>query len=156
MSEAGKSPRQFSVGLKREIVSRLEAGEAVGKVARETGIARKLLYDWLKAYRRLGAAGLNRKRGPKPGTRRARASSGAAPSSPSSSPDAGPSAAALEEALARAEARIAELNRKRGPKPCGKIGKQQMDIDFFREALWLIDARDLSPRATLSTRSLKK
>ncbi len=34
MSEAGKSPRQFSVGLKREIVSRLEAGEAVGRVAR--------------------------------------------------------------------------------------------------------------------------
>ena len=55
MSEAGKSPRQFSVGLKREMVSRLEAGEAVGKAARETGIARKLLYDWLKAYQAPGA-----------------------------------------------------------------------------------------------------
>src|SRR5271157_2878201 len=111
MSEAGKSPRQFSAGLKREMVSRLEAGETVGRAARETGIARKLLYDWLKAYRALGEAGLNRKRGPKPGTRRANASSSAAPSGPSSSTDAGPSAAALEDALARAEARIAELER---------------------------------------------
>ena len=50
--------------------------------------------------------------------------------------------------LARARARIAELER--------KIGKQQMDLDFFREALRLIDARDRSSRATPSTRSLKK
>ena len=50
--------------------------------------------------------------------------------------------------LARAQARIAELER--------KIGKQQMDLDFFREALRLIDARDRSSRATPSTRSLKK
>ncbi len=31
MSEAGKSPRQFSVEMKREIDLRVEAGEAVGK-----------------------------------------------------------------------------------------------------------------------------
>ena len=56
------------------------------------------------------------------------------------------------------------LNRKRGRKPGGarvaelerKIGKQQMDLDFFREALRLIDARDRSSRATPSTRSSKK
>ena len=52
LSEAGKSPPQFFDELKREIVLRREAGEAVGKVARETGIARKL-----KAYLRLGAGG---------------------------------------------------------------------------------------------------
>jgi hypothetical protein len=49
--------------------------------------------------------------------------------------------------LARAQARIVELER--------KIGKQQMDLDFFREALRLIDARDRSSRATPSTRSSK-
>ena len=52
MSEAGKRPRQFSDGLKREIVLRLEASEVVAKVRRETGITRKLLYDWLKAHAR--------------------------------------------------------------------------------------------------------
>jgi len=148
MSEAGKSPRQFSVGLKREVVSRLEAGEAVGKAARERGIARKLLYDWLKAYRALGEAGLNRKRGPKPGTRRARASSSAAPSGPSSSADAGPSAAAPEDALAGDEARIAELER--------LIGRQQADLDFFREALRLWDATTPHGGAPTSTRSSNK
>jgi len=52
------------------------------------------------------------------------------------------------QARTQAGRRIAELER--------KIGKQQMDLDFFREALRLIDARDLSSRATPSTRSLKK
>src|SRR5271166_3434718 len=56
--------------------------------------------------------------------------------------------AALRVAGGQAQARIAELER--------KIGKQQMDLDFFREALRLIDARDRSSRATPSTRSLKK
>ena len=73
-------------------------------------MAGRLSGDW--------RGGLNRKRGPKPGF--ARASSDAAPA-----PDAA-------SELARAKARIAELER--------KIGKQQMDLDFFREALRLIDA----------------
>jgi hypothetical protein len=68
----------------------------------------------------MGVAGLNRKRGPKKGFSAARAGSDAAPA-----PDA-------PSELARAKARIAELER--------KVGKQQMDIDFFREALRLIDA----------------
>ena len=59
-----------------------------------------------------------------------------------------PGVAGAASDLARARARIAELER--------KIGKQQMDLDFFREALRLIDARDPSSRATPSTRSLKK
>ena len=56
--------------------------------------------------------------------------------------------AALRAENESLKARIAELER--------KIGKQQMDLDFFREALRLIDARDRSSRATPSTRSLKK
>ena len=101
----------------------------------ELKIRRKLLYEWRAAYRKLGAAGLNRKRGRKPGGARA-------------SPDAAPATPAPLTELARAQARIVELER--------KIGKQQMDLDFFREALRLIDARDLMSRATPSTRSLKK
>ena len=117
------------------MVLRLEAGERIAAVAEELKIRRKLLYEWRAAYRKLGAAGLNRKRGPKRGGARA-------------SPDAAPATPASLSDLAQAQARIAELER--------KIGKQQMDLDFFREALRLIDARDRSSRATPSTRSSKK
>ena len=133
MSQQGM--RTFSTEFKQAVVLRLEAGERIAAVADELKIRRKLLYEWRAAYRKLGAAGLNRKRGRKPGGARA-------------SPDAAPATPAPLTELARAQARIAELER--------KIGKQQMDLDFFREALRLIDARDRSSRATPSTRSLKK
>ena len=133
MSQRGM--RTFSTEFKQAVVLRLEAGERIAAVADELKIRRKLLYEWRAAYRKLGASGLNRKRGRKPGGARA-------------SPDAAPATPAPLTELARAQARIAELER--------KIGKQQMDLDFFREALRLIDARDRSSRATPSTRSLKK
>lgn len=133
MSQQGM--RTFSTEFKQAVVLRLEAGERIAAVSDELKIRRKLLYEWRASYRKFGVAGLNRKRGRKPGGARARPA--AAPATP----------APLTE-LARAQARIAELER--------KIGKQQMDLDFFREALRLIDARDRSSRATPSTRSLKK
>ena len=133
MSDQGM--RAFSTEFKQAVVLRLEAGERIAAVSDELRIRRKLLYEWRAAYRKFGAAGLNRKRGRKPGGARA-------------SPDAAPATPAPLTELARAQARIAELER--------KIGKQQMDLDFFREALRLIDARDRSSRATPSTRSLKK
>ena len=133
MSQQGM--RVFSTAFKESAVLRLTAGERLAEVARELGIARKLLYEWRGAYRKLGAAGLNRRRGPKPMSARAR-------------PDAAPATPAPLSELARAQARIAELER--------KIGRQQVDLDFFREALRLIDARDPSSRATPSTRSSKR
>src|SRR5450755_4226543 len=63
--------RIFSSPFKEQIVRRLESGEALAGVSKELGIARKLLYEWRWAWRRHGAAGLNRRRGPKPGRRRA-------------------------------------------------------------------------------------
>src|SRR5271169_3480354 len=133
MSQEGM--RTFATEFKEAVVLRLDAGERVAAVADELKIRRKLLYEWRAAYRRLGAAGLNRKRGRKPGGIRA-------------SPDAAPATPAPLTELARAQARIAELER--------KIGRQAIDIDFFREALRLIDARDPSSRATPSTRSSKR
>ena len=130
MSHTGM--RTFTTDFKQGVVLRLEAGERLAAVADELKIKRKLLYDWRKAYRAMGLAGLNRKRGPT-GILAARASSEAAPA-----PDA-------SSELSRAKARIAELER--------KIGKQQMDIDFFREALRLIDALETKTSATSSTRS---
>ena len=118
--------RTFSTEFKQGVVLRLEAGERLAAVADELKIKRKLLYEWRAAYRTMGVAGLNRKRGPKARCLAARASSDAAPA-----PDA-------SSELARAKARIAELER--------KIGKQQMDLDFFREALRLIDALEAKLR----------
>jgi transposase-like protein len=132
--------RVFSTEFKEGVVLRLEAGERMAAVADELKIKRKLLYEWRAAYRAMGVAGLNRKRGPKPGILAARAS-----------PDAAPATPAALSALARAKARIAELER--------KIGKQQMDLDFFREALRLIDAleaKTAKTSATSSTRSSKR
>ena len=148
MSEPGKSPRQFSSAFKEGVVLRLEAGETIAAVAEETGVRRKLLYEWRDAYRSMGTAGFNRKRGPKPGTMRARASSGVAASAPSSAADVGPSAATPDDALARAQARVAELER--------LIGRQQADLHFFREALRLWDATPPNGGAPISTRSSKK
>ena len=112
--------RVFSTEFKAGRGSAARGWRTDAAVADELKIKRKLLYEWRAAYRAMGVAGLNRKRGPKPGYLAARAS-----------PDAAPAPDAPSE-LARAKARIAELER--------KIGKQQMDLDFFREALRLIDA----------------
>ena len=139
MSDQGM--RLFSTGFKAEVVRRLEAGEALAKVSRELGIARKLLYEWRSAWRRHGVAGLNRKRGPKPGRRRR---SDRPPSESSTAKEGTPAAEAQQ-------ARIAELER--------IIGRQQVDLDFFRKALRLIDAPQPgspAPGAVASTRSSKR
>jgi transposase len=78
-------------------------------------------------------AGLNRKRGPKPGGRR-------------SSPAA--DRAVPADPLAQAQARVAELER--------LVGRQQVDLDFFRRALRLTDASSPSGSAPTSTRSSKR
>lgn len=57
--------RLFSTAFKEDVVRRLESGEALAAVSKELGIARKLLYEWRWAWRRHGAAGLNRRRGSK-------------------------------------------------------------------------------------------
>ena len=137
-----RSPRFFSTEFKVDLVARLERGDPVARVARESGVARKLLYDWLKAHRARGAAGLNRKRGRKVGWRPPPPAL-PAPSEPASA-DAGPSA----DELARAKTRIADLER--------IIGRQQADLHFFREALRLWDATSRSGGAPTSTRSSEK
>jgi transposase len=138
--------RVFSTALKAGVVGRLEGGEALAAVARELGIARKLLYEWRSAWRQFGMAGLNRKRGPKPGRRRLSARAPPELVGDSSTPDRATAAADL----ARAKARIAELER--------TIGRQQVDLDFFRKALRLTDASQPGTPARgapASTRSSK-
>ena len=134
MSE--RTPRQYTTEFKERAVLRLEAGEQFLALAAELGVKRKLLYDWRKAYRREGVAGLNRKRGPKP--------KGALQDRPA---DPVPSPRPTGD-LARAEARIVELER--------LIGQQQVDLDFFRRALRLTDVASPSSTAPASTRSSKR
>ncbi len=134
-----RSLRLLSREEKEALVRRLEAGERVAALAAETGVLRKSLYEWRAAYRAMGAAGLNRKRGPKPGGR-------AAVEPPSA--DAGPPAARPPDALARAEARVAELER--------LVGRQQADLDFFREALRSWDEKRRASGAPISSPSSKK
>ena len=128
---SNRAPRIFTTEFKERAVLRLEGGEQATALAAELGVRRKLLYDWAKAYREQGMAGLNRKRGPKPGGRRLRPPDRAAPADP----------------LAQAQARVAELER--------LVGRQQVDLDFFRRALRLTDASSPSGSAPTSTRSSK-
>ena len=138
--------RVFSTAFKANVVRRLEAGEALASVAKELGVARKLLYEWRSAWRRLGVAGLNRKRGRKPGYR---ALSDRPPSELGSDGRIGKRATPAAE-LDQAKARIAELER--------LIGRQQVDLDFFRKALRLTDLPRprTAGRGAVSTRSSKR
>ena len=138
--------RVFSTAFKEGVVRRLESGEALATVSKELGIARKLLYEWRWAWRREGAAGLNRKRGPKPGRGRAAVGERAGAALAGSPPDAsGPSAPVAE--LARAKARIDELER--------MVGRQQVDLDFFRKALRLMPTRRRRKPRRIATRTLR-
>jgi transposase-like protein len=112
--------RTFPTAFKLKAIKRAEGGEGVLPVARKLGISRKLLHDWIKAWKAHGPEGLNRKRGPKPGPRKLR-------------PLTGPAKGSGSE-LAQARAKIAELER--------KIGQLALDIDFFRKALRALDAAD--------------
>jgi transposase-like protein len=115
-------------------IERAEGGEGVLPVARTLGISRKLLHDWIKAWKAHGPDGLNRKRGPKPGPRRLK---------PLQADDK------KRSALAQANARIAELER--------LVGRQQLDIDFFRKALRALERPAVQGKtASASSRSLKR
>jgi transposase-like protein len=140
--------RAYSTAFKESVVLRIEAGERLAAVAAELGIRRKLLYDWRHAYRKLGVAGLNRKRGRKPGGERSGAPPGRASPAAPPWPGGAPVAARPGGELAEAKARIAELER--------VIGRQQVDLDFFRKALRLMDATPPSGAAPPSTRSSKR
>jgi transposase len=104
-------------------------------VARKLGISRKLLHDWIKAWKAHGPAGLNRKRGPKPGPRKLR-------------PLAEPAAKGGSGELAQARTKIAELER--------KIGQQALDIDFFHKALRALEAADRQGSITPASRKSSK
>ena len=102
---SGKN-RVFTRKFKEGVVERILNGESVSALHQEVQIKRSVLYRWRDAYRKDGAAGLQRPVGRPLGVPN--------PPRPAASP---------EEAAAR---RAAELER--------NIGQQALDIDFLRRA----------------------
>jgi transposase-like protein len=137
-----KKPRVFSREFKLMVVRRMLAGENVAALAREVKVLRKDLYAWRDRFRSDGAAGLRR-------SGRPRKAEPLAIDAIGKGAEAVPKVAATELDLARQ--RIAALER--------KVGQQQVELDFFRQALRQVkEARRPSagPGVTGSTRSSKR
>ncbi len=111
--EKAKQP-EFGMELKLSAVRRVLAGESASAVAQDLGIRRKRLYVWKDRYAEQGEAGLRRPRGGRPRKQ---------------APEAGHDveASAGRGELLSARKRIAELER--------KVGQQELELDFFGEAL---------------------
>jgi transposase len=128
-----KKYRVFSQEVKLATVRRMLDGENVIGLARELRVKPKDLYRWRSKFR---AGGVEALRGPgKPKM--------------ASRPDqaAGPPAGKL----AKAQRRIADLER--------KVGQQQVELDFFRQALRQVRGQRRpsdGPGAEPSTRSSRR
>jgi transposase len=134
-----RPPRVFSRKFKLAAVRRMLAGENISALARELKVLRKDLNCWRARFRSGGPEAL---RGPGRPPRAVVAARPTGNSMKQTAPD---------EQLAAARARIAELER--------KIGQQQVDIDFFQEALRQIEGirrANAEPGVTASTRSSKR
>jgi len=134
-----KPPRVFSRDFKLMVVRRMLAGENVRALSREVKVARKDLYFWRARFRSGGPEALR-------GCGRPRNADGSGSRSVGAKVPDVPMAE-----LELASNRIAELER--------KIGQQQVELDFFRQALRQVKgARRPSDGTgvTRSTRSSKR
>jgi hypothetical protein len=131
-----KKYRYFAEEAKKAAVKRIVEGEPVLAVARDIGANRGRLYEWYHKYREGGPEGLRRVGRP----RKAEAQSARA----RAWKDASDETSAMRR-------HIAELER--------KVGQQQVDLDFFRKALRLVEetrrAR-IERGASASTKSSKR
>jgi|SRR5690554_2452995 len=130
---SGERGRSFSREFKLRAIERLEAGERMTALSAELGVSRQVLHGWRELYRVGGAQALRSRRG-RP-SRWESPGAGAAHGPPG-----------REDALALARRRISELE--------GKIGRQQLELDFFRGALRRIEGSRRpsdGPGATVSS-----
>jgi len=126
--------RIFSRGFKLSAIERMLGGENTKALARELGIDPKHLHQWCHRFRMGGAEGVRQ---------------AGRPRKPLVSEEERAKTRATD--LASARKYIAELE--------GKIGQQQVDLDFFRQALRQVrEARRPSDGSgvTASTRSSKR
>jgi transposase-like protein len=105
----------FSREFKVAAVERVLKGESIRAVAVELTVRRKLIYEWKDRYAQLGAAGLGQAGRPRREAVLAR------------EPGANAETSAGRGELLAARKRIAELER--------KVGQQELELDFFGEAL---------------------
>jgi transposase-like protein len=121
--------RRLSREFKLAALARMAAGENVSALSRELGVRRKLLYQWRDTVRRGGAEALR-------GVGRPR--SGGKAAAPAARPRVRvPAGVVAPGELAQARQRIAELER--------KIGQQALELDFFRQALQLMEEAGRQP-----------
>lgn len=134
---AQRKRRVYSREFKVSAVERLLAGETTAALSRELRIATGHLYKWCMHYRRGGPEALR-------GAHRPRKIPGAV--------EVDPAVKAQRVAdIAAARKRIVALER--------KIGQQQLELDFFRQALRRVGvARQPSdgPGVRTSTRSSRR
>ena len=138
-------PSRFSREFKLEALRRMEAGENVSVLARELGVSRKSIYKWRDRYRLAGSDALRGRGRMTKAERSAHAALIAA-----KQPAAKEARRASLEELA-AQRRIAALER--------KIGQQQVELDFFQQALRQVGEQRLRsgvPGGTASTKSSKR
>ena len=133
-----KSPRKFSREFKLEAVRRILAGEQIKALSQELTVLRKDLYSWRKLFRAGGAEALRPLGRPRKGdgvvTARVRKRAREVAAGDAAAPE-----------------RVAELER--------KIGQQQIELDFFRQALRRVkEARrpNAGSGVTGSTRSSRR
>jgi transposase len=127
-----KRSRIFSRAFKLAAVRRMMAGENVTALSRELQVLRKDLYYWRTRFRAGGPEALRGKGRPKKELQR----------TPAQEP--------VGE-IEKARERIAELER--------KIGQQQVDLDFFRQALQRVGGArrpSAEPGVRRSTKSSKR
>lgn len=125
-----KKPAVVSAETKRRAVARLAAGEAALAVAAELKVDRRRLYEWQDQVRQGGLEALRGPGRPRKG-----------------SLDGPPLKSAILNEGEAARRRIAELER--------KIGEQQADLDFFRQALRHVKARQQGAVVSGGLRSTK-
>jgi transposase len=115
--------RSFSRDFKLRAVKRMEAGESSSALSVELRVKRTLLYRWRDAVRRDRERAFSGKPGPLSKAELLKRTHG--------------EQGATE--LAQARRKIAELER--------KVGQQQLDLDFFKQALRHIEAAPRSNSA---------
>jgi len=132
--------RVFSREFKLAALRRMLAGENVAALARELKLRRKLLYAWRDRFRLGGPEALRTRGRPR---KVVGLVAGAA--------DAPAARGAASDDLEKARRQIAALER--------KVGQQQLELDFFRQALRQVEGKRRTSDgrgATASTRSSKR
>jgi len=125
-----KRSKTVSVELKRRAISRIAGGEEVSAVAADLKVDRRRLYEWQEQVRQGGLEALRSRGRPRKGGL-----------------EGPPLRSAILNEGAAARRRIAELER--------KIGEQQGDLDFLRQALRHVKARQQAAGASGKLRSSK-